>query len=142
MADQHRHHGGARGILLMVRLHAQQVGAVGDFAGGFAAGVEAGLAPGALAVQGEQPEAFALLQRRRLAARLDPVFQYRLGQAQQMASRIGCCRIDRVEGGLYVGERSHAKPFSFRKPRESETFSCTPTFRALRPRAMPSNWVK
>ena len=57
---------------------------IDQFAAGFAAGVEAGIAARALAVQRQQAEALDRVRGRRLAVRGDPGLQDRLAERQQL----------------------------------------------------------
>ena len=154
-----RHHGAEpqpAGDIDMRRVETHEIMVVDEFAAGLAAGVEARVAPRALAMQRQQAEAFDGARRRRLAARREPDFEDRLAERQQFVREVrrrrrerGIRRCDhRVETRRDVVEAHgpdvghHPSPRARRRSEESERFSCTPTLRADRPSAMPSSWVK
>src|SRR5210317_82584 len=128
----------------MLRLHGNEIVVVGNLPAGFAAGIETRITLCALPVKCQQPEALALIPGRYFSTHGYPVLQDFFARPKQVLGR--CLEIAgrrwRVKNGLELCQASHPRPFSLRNFIESDTFSCTPTFFALRPNAMPSNCVK
>src|SRR6185369_7503517 len=122
-------------------------------AAGFAAGVEARIALRTLPMKRQQPKSLDRPGRRRLALLGKPGFKNNFADTQELVSYDRCagdkCGVRRRDDGVEThgdlveavaaGLRHQPRPFARRRSDESEKFSCTPTLRAERPSAMPSN---
>jgi len=156
MSCDHRTEAQAPRRLGVHRIETDKIAVIDKLAAGLAAGVETRIALRSLAMKRQQSEPFDRARRWRLSVSRKPDLQNRFADGQEFVGRLrrggDKSGVRQRHNGVKTsgeivkasgGSLSHQpRPFARSKSDESEKFSCTPTLRGERPRAMPRSCVK